>query len=103
MSNTDHLLVTVNNHTKNDIYFDMQIICPNDIKVKMEINNKGKNKLKISDTKVDAKKLVYRHVCFEYQGNDSGSSQATIEITCKDKNKHISLNKKQIINLIRIK
>ena len=100
---SDNLLVTVNNNSKNDIYFDMQISCPSDIKAEIEGNNKFENYSKKTDIKVDAKKLVYIYVYFKYEGNNTGNSPATIEITCKDKDKHILLKKKEVITLSRIK
>jgi hypothetical protein len=65
IDDSDDLLVTVNNNTNNDIYFDIQISCPSDIKAMIEGNNKAENESKKTNIEVDAKKLFYIYVYFE--------------------------------------
>lgn len=99
---SDNLLITVNNNTKKDIHFDINVVCPSDIKATIQGNNKGESETKISDIKVESKKLVYKYIYFNYVGDKPGNSQATVKVTCKDAKHHILFDEDKIINIYKI-
>lgn len=102
IDNSDDLLVTVINNTKNDIYFDINVICPQDIKATIEGNKDSESNTGIADIKVDAKKLVYKYIYFEYDGNKPGKSEANITVIIKDAEHHILFKKDKNIDIYKI-
>ena len=92
MDESDNLLITVNNHTKKDIYFDINVTCPADIKSEIEGSSEGE---------VKSKKLVYKYIYFNYVGNNPGKSHINVKVTCKDSNHHVLFNGDKIINIYK--